>query len=112
MALYFKTSDPRGLLAEFKKAIDAHHIETWSYDSDDDFTHTAQQWKSLAWLRPEIRSDELALFIVTPKNKTLSSEVYAIYHGRFIEAMVRHCDRLFSNGIATALPKEKDRIQG
>ena len=42
MAVIVKTGDPAGLLKKIKKAIDDKHIETWSYDSDGDFTHTPE----------------------------------------------------------------------
>jgi len=111
MAIYFKTETPNKLLATFKKAIDDGHIKTWAYDKDGDFTHTADQWNKRAWLRPEVREKTmLAMFILRPKDEKLSSEVYAIYHGRFIESMVRHCDTLFSNGTATAMPEGRDNV--
>lgn len=42
MAIIIKTSAPAELLAAIKKEIDEEKIETWSYDSDGDFTHTHQ----------------------------------------------------------------------
>lgn len=111
MAIHFQTSTPKKLLAEFKKAIDDGKIVTWSYDSEGDFTHTAQQWKSQAWLRPKIRErEELILVILKPKNSKVSSEVYAIYHGRFIESMLVHCDSLFTNAVATSFPADGDVV--
>lgn len=111
MAIHFKTSTPKKLLTAFKTAIDDGKIVTWAYDTDGDFTHTAQQWKSLAWLRPKvIEGTDLIFIIVKPKNSKISSEVYAIYHGRFIESMLVHCDSLFNEACATALPSDGDII--
>jgi hypothetical protein len=36
--------------------------------------------------------------------------LYAVYHGRFIESMLTHCDELFNAGAATALPTNSDVI--
>lgn len=110
MALYFKSSDPKKLLSTFKKAIDDGHVRTWSYDEDGDFTHTHTQWAKEAWLRPDIQSGQLALYILKPGNKNISKEVYAIYHGRFIESMLVHCDQLFTYGIASANPEGRDIV--
>ncbi len=110
MALHFKTTDPNKLLTDFKKAIDDGRIVTWSYDSDNDFTHTAEQWKYSAWLRPKKLSNDLVFTIIKPKNKNISTEIYAIYHGRFAESMLVHCDKLFSEVISTAMPAEGDLI--
>lgn len=111
MALHFRTNTPKKLLAAFKKAIDEGKVVTWSYDADGDFTHTAQQWKSLAWLRPKVIEKEgLVLTILKPKNSKISSEVYAIYHGRFIESMLVHCDSLFTQAEATAYPADGDVV--
>jgi hypothetical protein len=111
MAIYVKTATPVELLATYKKAIDGGHVKTWAYDSDGDITHTAEQWNRKAWLRPKIQEGTaLALYILTPKDQDLSSEIYAIYHGRFIESILRHCDKLFSEARATALPEGSDVI--
>src|SRR5262245_23041683 len=111
MAIYFETKTPNKLLNAFKKAIDDGHIVTWSYDEDGDFTHTTEQWVKKAWLRPVVTKDvRLSLFIVPPKESEISSEVYAIFHGRFIEAMLRHCDSLFAEARATARPAGDDDV--
>jgi hypothetical protein len=109
MAIKLETTTPKKLLAAFKKAIDDGHIATWSYDKDGDFTHTPDQWVKKAWLRPTITERQrLTLSIIPPKEMKISSEVYAVYHGRFIEAMLRHCDSLFSNACASAMPEGDD----
>lgn len=112
MALYFDTSNPQNLLDEFKKAIREGKIATWSYDNDNDFTHTPEQWKNKAWLRPKIESGRLAFYILKPKSTNITSLVYAVYHGRFIESMLLHCDGFFSNGTATAYPAGSDNVSG
>jgi hypothetical protein len=48
MAVRVSTTHPSSLLAAIKKAIDARHVDTWSYDSDGDFTHTPLQWAKKA----------------------------------------------------------------
>ncbi len=111
MALHFKTQTPEKLLVAYKKAIDGGHITSWSYDQDGDFTHTAEQWFRKAWLRPRIKEgNELVFYILTPKEIKLSSVIYAIYHGRFIESMLSHCDTLFVEGYASAMPEAGDII--
>lgn len=110
MALYFFSGTPNKLLAQVKKAIDDKRITTWAYDADGDFTHTADQWNKKAWLRPEVMADRLAFYIIRPKQATVSTTVYAIYHGRFIETMLAHCDDSFSIARATSLPSENDNL--
>lgn len=53
MALSVKTDNPSGLLTSIRKAIDNKVVSTWSYDKDGDFSHTPDQWKNKAWLRPK-----------------------------------------------------------
>ena len=104
MSISFKTNDPRGLLAAFKKAIDDRHVVTWTYDRDGDFTHATEQWRNKAWLRPKFGVGELRFGILGPNSQNrMSKEVYAIFHGRFIESMLAHLDALFSSAAATAL---------
>lgn len=110
MAVYFLTPQPAVLLAEFKKKIDNGNVVTWSYDQEGDFTHTADQWKYLAWLHPIIKPDRLTMCILKNKTKPLTPAIYGVYHGRFIESMLTHCDKLFSQGIATAMPTTEDSV--
>jgi hypothetical protein len=110
MSTNFLTTDPSSLLAAFKKGIKDGHIVTWSCDSDGDFTHTPTQWERKAWMRPVLYQGQLTLnFLGNPTTKNMR-EVYAVYHGRFIEAMLAHCDRMFTTATATALPVAGDTV--
>jgi hypothetical protein len=109
MAIYFETKTPKKLLAAYKKAVDDGHVSTWSYDADGDFTHTADQWIRKAWLRPRVdEGTALVFYILAPRETKLSTTIYAVYHGRFIETMLTHCDELFSVGRASAMPEGSD----
>ncbi|MCK9588148.1 MAG: hypothetical protein M0Q93_02160 [Terrimicrobiaceae bacterium] len=110
MAIHFQTSTPSKLLNSFKEAIDKKIVATWSYDKDGDFTHATEQWKNSAWLRPVIANNELIFSIIKPQNSNISTEIYAIYHGRFIESMLVHCDSLFTKVSATAFPADNDLV--
>jgi hypothetical protein len=104
MAIRFLTSTPNKLLSTFKKAIDDNHVDTWTYDTDGDFTHIPSQWKSKAWLRPAVVDGEKLVFkIIRPQNFSVPTEIYAVYHGRFIESMIAHCNQLFTDARATAV---------
>lgn len=113
MAVIVKNSEPAGLLKAIKKAIDDGHIVTWSYDTDGDFTHVPEQWKHKAWFRPSIPANttgEIHFFILKQQSvPVISSTVYAIYHGRFIEMLLAHFDAKFQNASATALPISGDQ---
>lgn len=110
MALYFDTTEPKKLLTTFKTLIDQKHVVTWSYDRDGDFTHTPDQWKSRGWFRPVIFNGRLVMNFLGTKSEKTSAAVYGVYHGRFLESMLTHCDTLFSTGSATALPTNSDMI--
>ncbi len=110
MSLKFKTNDPNKLLNTLRKAIDENKIVTWSYDKDGDFTHTTDQWKNKAWLRPRVGANELIFSIIGPVNTSISSLVYGIYHGRFTESMLVHFDDSFDSAISSALPSDGDMI--
>lgn len=101
MSLSIKTTNPLGLLESIKKAIDEKTIETWSYDSEGDFTHTPEQWNKKAWLRPKVEAGELRLIIVSPKDTKLTKVVSGIYHGRFIEMLGMHFESKFTTATAT-----------
>lgn len=109
MAIIIKTTDAKKLLIELKKAIEEKQIDTWLYN-DGYFTHSPEQWKFKAWFKPQVLEGELKFGIIPPKDKSISSSIYAIYHGRFIEMMLAHFDKDFSNISATALIVPPDYI--
>jgi len=100
----------QGAIAEFKKAIDDKRVVTWAYDQDGDFYHMPQQWREKAWLRPTIYEGKTLTLNYLTRTGTALKEDYAVYHGRFIESMLAHCDVLFTNATATALPTNRDRV--
>jgi hypothetical protein len=113
MAINFETSTPKKLLTTFKKAIDDGHVVTWQYDDAGDFTHTPDQWKYRAWLRPVIYEGSLLTFnFIGRIDEKASKPLYAVYHGRFIESMLAHCDELFTAAAATALATNSDLLGG
>ena len=103
MSVRAYTEDAAGLLTRVKALIDGGHITTWSYDTDGDFTHTPAQWKNKAYLRPEEKSDCLRFRFVNIQTP-LTREVFAVYQGRFIEMLVAHVPKRFTQAIATSNP--------
>jgi len=110
MAIRVTTAQPSAMLAAIKKAITERRVDTWSYDSDGDFTHTPPQWAKKAWLRPSIQAGALVLNILNPKGVTISKEVYAVFHGRFIEMLLAHFDTIFSDAQASAAVAVGDSV--
>ena len=110
MSVHLVTPYPNSLLSSFKKAIDDGRIVTWSYDTAGDFTHVPDQWKYKAWMRPKVQNDRLILIILKPTNGKINKEVYAVYHGRFIESALAHFDTDITNALATPLPADGDLI--
>lgn len=103
------TNDSASLLARVKKLIDEGHITTWAYDSDGHFTHTASQWRRKAWFEPQERSDKLRLRIIAPKSG-MTREVFAVYHGRFIEMLIAHVSKKLTSARAT--PSDEPTLEG
>jgi len=110
MAVRVFCNDPSGLLRKVKASIRDGAIDTWSVDSDGDFTHTPEQWKNRAWFRPAIFDDKLVFNILGPRSTPISKTVYGVYHGRLIEMLVTHFDDQFSRASATALASSGDVI--
>lgn len=111
MAVMTFTSKPATLLAAIKKAIDAKEIETWQYDADGDFTHTPEQWRGQAWLRPFAQQGVLTFGLLGRKNVTMTKTVYGVYHGRFVEMLLTHFDDWFTNASATAIADSVDNFK-
>ncbi|MGB8540803.1 MAG: hypothetical protein WCD49_04115 [Candidatus Acidiferrales bacterium] len=112
MAVLLYSPNAQGLLGDIKRLIAEGHIETWSYDRDGDFTHTSSggQWKNKAWLRPKTFADRLEMNIIRPKDDHINREVFAIYHGRFIEMAIAHVPKLFSSASATPFATDGDLV--
>jgi hypothetical protein len=110
MSLTLTTLAPEALLAALYQAIDDKRITTWTYTDRKDFTHTAKECKGMACFRATLRSSELKLNLLRPKGKTVSQEVYASYHGRFIEMVLAHFPAEVLTAHATASPTASDLV--
>ncbi|RBM07999.1 hypothetical protein [Novacetimonas cocois] len=115
MAVRFFTVSPKSLLDEFNKRLsqseEKGRINTWKRSNDKIYyTHSSQQWGSLAWFKPEIYEDRLTFNIIKPKNRNITTTVYGFYHGHLIETFLNHFDNLFTIGAGTAKPTDKDLI--
>ena len=112
MAVRLFTTDSEALLQEIKRQIRAGDIQTWSVDSEGDFTHVTHdgQWKNKAWMRPRKLDDRLLLNIIRPKGGSTARPVYAVYHGRFIEMAIEHVSDLFTAARATPDADDGDLV--
>lgn len=92
MAILLKTKHTVRILDDIKKKIDAHEIDTWSYDSDNDFTHCVQQWEKKAWIRPkvEIEKSQIVFYMIGRKGVVMSKDIYSVYQGRFLEMLLKN----------------------
>jgi hypothetical protein len=110
MAITVFTDRPQMLLRAIYKAIDEERIRTWSYDPEGDFTHTADQWRNEAWLRPRVLDDRIRFIIVPPNKRRITTAVYAIYHGRFAEMLLARFDEHYTDIRLTAMPSHGDDV--
>lgn len=110
MSVRLKCEEPSQLLELIKKKIDTKEIETWIYDVEGDLTHSPEQWRYEAWLRPKVKSGELELNIIGQKGKAMSKTIYAIYHGRFVEMALTHFDKRISTAIVSSMPVAGDLL--
>jgi hypothetical protein len=113
MAVYFITSDARGLLNSFDARISQREekgkITTWEKSEDGKYyTHKAKEWHAKAWFKPTVERERLIFNIIKPKNQNITTPVYGYYHGHLIETFLNHFDSSFSTGQATALPSSGD----
>ncbi|HZL00863.1 MAG TPA: hypothetical protein VFC47_13310 [Caulobacteraceae bacterium] len=108
--LTFPTTRPQALLNSLSKAIRDDDITTWTEDSEGDFTHKAVQWRSRAWLRPEVVSaTSLRFTIIFRENESDRRAVYSFYHGHMIETFINHFPNDFKpNAQATPNASGKD----
>ena len=92
MAIFVTVDNPASFVQDIKKGIDEKTIQTWEYDSDGDFTHSPDQWKNSAWIRPHEEAKRVVFGIVDRKDRNSSVVEYAVFHGRFVEMLLEHFD--------------------
>ena len=110
MAIFVNTDSPSDLVNRIKAGIDNHTIETWLYDNAGDFTHDTDQWRFHAWMTPIIEEKRVVFGIICRKDRNLSIAEYAIYHGRFLEMLLRHFDKICKNIEVTSLASKYDIV--
>lgn len=110
MAIFVTTEKPSILVEKIKTAIERHEIETWSIDSDGDYTHTADQWINHAWFRAKIEESRVVFFIICRNDENLSVIDYGVYHGRFTEMLLNHFDKDCDNIEVTPLASTYDSV--
>lgn len=96
---------PEQFINDIKKKIDDGEIDTWVYDEDGDFTHSSSQWINKAWMSPSIieedLSKEIIFGILGRRGVNLSMTEYSIYHGRFVEVLLKYYSEYISNLVVT-----------
>src|SRR5271170_188009 len=108
MAVRAYTDHPDALLLAIKKKVASGAITTWVIDGDGDLTHTSNQWKQKAWMRPKVLEDRLLFNIIGPEEGKTSKTVYGVYHGRLIQTLLIHFDDMIKTTVATAIGTSGD----
>ncbi len=111
MSIFVSTKEPNRLVEKIRSDIELKKIDTWSVDSDGDFTHSAEQWRYRAWLRAKIEEGRVVFFIICRKDRNLSVLDYGIYHGRFVEMLLNHYDKECTKIEVTPLATKYDSIE-
>lgn len=114
MAVIVETVGPQVFLTGICKSIDGGKVQTWKYqnrNSEIYFTHCANQWDGKAWLKPVREDGVLVFYIYKANNVVLTTEIYAVFHGRFIEMLLAHFYQQMSKIWATAKPANGDQIK-
>jgi hypothetical protein len=112
MAIYIDADSPFQTLSKLKNLIDKDLIKTWEYDKDGHFTQTEPQWKNEAWFEPYETKTALIFRIIGMKDIPMTRKIYAEYHGRFIEMLIKHLTSDFENATASVNPdKSYDKVK-
>lgn len=90
MAIYIKTKNPQHLIDNINKLIRDRDIVTWTVDREGDYTIDRDQWRFRAWMRPVVEQNRLVIEIIQSRKFSLTSELYGVYHGRFVTTILAH----------------------
>lgn len=109
MAITFNTTDPAGLLKAIEDGIKNGDIDTWvkhTSEKIDYFTHAekSKQWHKKAFLKAYVDKDnsQLKFGIHGLKDVKLKRIYYAVYHGRFIQMVLDHFEKKFTDANASS----------
>lgn len=106
-----ETRRPYTLVRKIRELIDERTIEKWSYDDDGDFTLNLTQWRNKAWFHAiRYKARKVEFVIISPAMKSISRTEYAVYHGKFIEMLIKHLPHLCDSISSTPQPALKDHI--
>ena len=108
MAIFVTTTDPQGLIDGIKGAVDSKKVAGWRYDAEGDVTASAAPLENQAWFRPTTVPGAGVVFtIIAVKEKAITTEAYAAYHGRFLEMMLTHFAPQFTTASVTAMAESR-----
>lgn len=94
------------LVTRINELIQSAKIDTWSKDSEGDYTHIGQ-WQNKAWFKPYDNDEEKIIFgIIGRKDERMTKETYAVYHGRFVEMLLAHFDNFIEEFEITSAKME------
>ncbi len=110
MAVMVSTNNPAALWRLVQEKIGDGSIKTWDLIKGTYLTHNPAQWNRNAFFRVLIQEEQLNFFIVPPEGQKISTEDYAVYHGRLIEMLLAHFDRRFRRASASANPVPGDSV--
>lgn len=101
MEITVYTKNAKNLLSKISQKITDDELKTWDIvkdaDKNDLFSHTPEQWKEKAMLKPKINVDNLKLSICWWTGKELEERVKGYILGRFIEVLMVHFRKEFDN---------------
>lgn len=112
MALVVQTSDPKSLWNAVRKAISNDSAKTWKFHTDGvHFTHVADQWKSKAWFKSQVKQSSLVFNLVKSDKTTLTKEIYAEYHAKLLRLLLADFGGLFVQVTVTAIATAEDVVK-
>ena len=102
MAIIVAASDPIKLAGAIKTAMQARQLDPWEVNDDGEIRHSSPQWKNRACFRSTKTPTTLEFGIVGNKDAKFDHLVYAALHSEFIEMLLTHFDKLFTDANITA----------
>ena len=88
-------------------------ITDWVIDSENDMTLTNIVWRNRSWMHIEKSNageKKLIISIIGPANVFITNDVYAVFHSRFIEMLLKNFDEeIIRFEISSALTSGVDK---
>lgn len=105
------TRRPQNFLTRLRAEIMHGHVNTWTIDSDGDYTLSDITNLQRAWFHPEEIQGGVRFSFIGTKSEKITKVAYAKYHSRFANILLTYLDNDFDTIEMSARQSPSDQFE-